>query len=261
MSVVVLNGASRGIGLALARHFLANTQLSVVTTARNPPNNAEEPDDDGRRWTHLSTDLTNEQSVKATASAIKTKFGAHSIAAVVNVAGYLHAAPEKSIAAITPENLHAHFAINVVAPALAAKHMAPLLLSRAASSSSPFTHVPIWANVSARVGSIGDNRLGGWYSYRMSKAAQNQLTKSLSIELGRRGGVASKQRDDAVVVVVALHPGTVRTDLSAPFIGNVAPEKLFTPDDAAAKLFAVLVGLKKEDNGRFLDYAGKDIVW
>ncbi|KAJ3170707.1 hypothetical protein HDU88_008610 [Geranomyces variabilis] len=255
MSVVVLNGASRGIGLALARHFLANTHLSVVTTARNSPNNVESD----RRWTHLSTDLTNEQSVKTTASAIKDQFGANSIAAVVNVAGYLQ--PEKSIAAVTPENLLAHFNINVVAPALAAKHMSPLLYhpARARSSLSlsppilPFKHLPIWANMSARVGSIGDNRLGGWYSYRMSKSAQNQLTKSLSIELG----LASKR--DAVVV--ALHPGTVRTDLSSPFIGNVAPEKLFTPEDAAAKLFAVLVSLKKEDNGRFLDYAGRDIVW
>ncbi|KAJ3156724.1 hypothetical protein HDU86_003948 [Geranomyces michiganensis] len=253
MSVVVLNGASRGIGLALARQFLANTQLSVVTTARNPPQNIEP----NQRWTHLSTDLTNEDSVRNAATAIKNQFGSSSIAVVVNIAGYLQ--PEKSIAAITPANLHAHFAINVIAPALTAKHMSPLLFHPARARSSPlpseslFHHLPLWANVSARVGSIGDNRLGGWYSYRMSKAAQNQLTKSLSIELG----LASKR--DAVVV--ALHPGTVRTDLSSPYIGNVAPEKLFAPEDAAAKMFAVLKNLEKKDNGKFLDYAGMDIVW
>lgn len=122
--------------------------------------------------------------------------------------------------------------------------------------------------MSARVGSIEDNkydifmayapedsrcnRIGGWYSYRMSKAAQNMLTKNLSIELRRK---------NKLFTACALHPGTVDTDLSAPFSGRVKPEKLFSKQQAVSQLLDVIDGLTPEDNGRFVAWDGSDIPW
>ncbi|RKO89219.1 hypothetical protein BDK51DRAFT_21781 [Blyttiomyces helicus] len=109
---------------------------------------------------------------------------------------------------------------------------------------------PVWVNISARTGSIGDNGLGGWYSYRVMKAGLNQFTKTLSCELGRKG-----------VTVISYHPGTVDTDLSRKFVKGVDPAKLFSPDQAAAYMLAVIQGLKETDNGTFVDFAGKPIPW
>jgi NAD(P)-dependent dehydrogenase (short-subunit alcohol dehydrogenase family) len=108
------------------------------------------------------------------------------------------------------------------------------------------------ANLSARVGSIGDNRIGGWYAYRASKAAQNQITKTASIELRRKA---------PALVCVALHPGTVDTDLSAPFQGNVPEGKLFSVERAARQLLEVIDGLGPDDTGRFFDWAGEPVEW
>lgn len=108
----------------------------------------------------------------------------------------------------------------------------------------------VFASLSARVGSISDNSLGGWISYRASKAAQNQALKTASIELGRRG-----------VIVVALHPGTVNTDLSQPFQKNVPASKLFAVDMAANQLLDVIDTLEEKDNGAFLAYDRKSIPW
>ena len=109
-----------------------------------------------------------------------------------------------------------------------------------------------FASISARVGSIDDNRLGGWYSYRASKAAQNMLIKTASIE-------AARLRPN--LACVALHPGTVDTDLSKPFSARVPPEKLFSADDSAAKLSRVLFGLTGKDTGRFFAWDGAPIKW
>lgn len=108
------------------------------------------------------------------------------------------------------------------------------------------------ANLSARVGSIGDNRLGGWYSYRSSKAALNQLTKTMSIELGRKG---------RKVASLLLHPGTCDTDLSAPFQRNVAPEKLFTRERGVRQLLDIIDRATMEDNGKFYAWDGSEIPW
>lgn len=108
----------------------------------------------------------------------------------------------------------------------------------------------VFASITARVGSIEDNALGGWISYRASKAAQNQALKTASIELGRRG-----------IIVVALHPGTVDTDLSQPFQKNVPKGKLFPVDVAAAQLLDVIDSLEVSDNGSFLAYDRQPIPW
>lgn len=108
------------------------------------------------------------------------------------------------------------------------------------------------ANLSARVGSIGDNRLGGWYSYRASKAALNQLTKTMSLELARK---------NQKVAAVLLHPGTVDTDLSQPFQRNVVPEKLFTKERAIRQLLKVVDGVQMKDTGSYLAFDGTPVVW
>jgi NAD(P)-dependent dehydrogenase (short-subunit alcohol dehydrogenase family) len=109
----------------------------------------------------------------------------------------------------------------------------------------------VFAALSARVGSIGDNRLGGWVGYRASKAALNQIIRTLSIELGRTNPLA---------VLVGLHPGTVDTALSAPFQRQVDAARLFTPDQSAAYLLAVIAGVSPDDSGHCLDWAGERIA-
>ena len=133
------------------------------------------------------------------------------------------------------------FAVNAIGPALVAKHFLPLLPRHGRS---------VFASISARVGSIEDNRLGGWYSYRASKAALNMLLKTYSIELKRRAPSA---------ICVGLHPGTVDTALSKPFQGGVAPGKLFSPTQSAAYLLRVIDGLTPADNGAVFAWDGSQI--
>lgn len=131
-------------------------------------------------------------------------------------------------------------------PVLVAKHFSPLMITNRKEGRVP----SVLAALSARVGSISDNELGGWLSYRASKAGQNQAMRTMSIELGRRG-----------IICVSLHPGTVETDLSAPFRKNVKPEQLFPADKAAGMLLDVIDSLGPEDNGAFLAYDRKPIPY
>ena len=133
------------------------------------------------------------------------------------------------------------FAINTIGPALVAKHALPVLDK---------DHRSIFAALSARVGSISDNRLGGWHSYRASKAALNQIIRTCSIELARKNRTA---------LCVGLHPGTVDTGLSEPFQSNVPDGKLFTPTRSATSLLSVLNGLDETDTGQCFDWAGERI--
>jgi NAD(P)-dependent dehydrogenase (short-subunit alcohol dehydrogenase family) len=141
------------------------------------------------------------------------------------------------------DNLVRAFHVNAFGPLLIAKHFAPLLMHRART---------VFANVSARVGSIGDNRLGGWYAYRGSKAAQNMFTRNLAIELGRR---------NPELVVMALHPGTVATDLSLPFRRGVPSDKLFDVGRAARQLLDVMDRVPRDQSGGFFAYDGSPIPW
>jgi NAD(P)-dependent dehydrogenase (short-subunit alcohol dehydrogenase family) len=149
--------------------------------------------------------------------------------------------PEKNVRALSHEGFTKSFEINTIGPAMTAKYFVPLL-SRDGKS--------VFAALSARVGSISDNRLGGWYAYRASKAALNMVLKTLSLEIGRR----FKNQ-----IIVGLHPGTVDTGLSKPFQGNVPEGKLFTPEFAAGKLLSVIDGLSAEDSGNLFDWAGEQI--
>jgi len=195
-------------------------------------------------------DVTEEASVSEAAEKLKEVSGGR-LDFLINTAGILHdkstsRMPERNLSQVDADWMIENFKVNTVGPALVMKHFSPLMIT----SRKEGRVFSILATISARVGSISDNQLGGWHSYRISKAAQNQLSRTSSLELKRRG-----------TAVVALHPGTVNTDLSEPFQGNVRPEKLFPVDTATVQLLDVLDSLEISDSGKFFDYAREPIEW
>ncbi|MEM6819030.1 MAG: SDR family oxidoreductase [Pseudomonadota bacterium] len=243
----VIVGASRGVGNAIAKQLLERGCDTVFCASRDAVRAtglAALRKDFGDRVVPVDLDITNDDSVAEAASNVATH--TEQVDWVVNTAGLLHDGelqPERRLADIQSSNLLRLFAVNSVGPLLLARYFAPLL---------PRQETCVVASLSARVGSIGDNRLGGWYGYRASKAAQNMLIRTLSIELRRR-----YKR----VRCVALHPGTVETDLSAPFRGGVAEKKLFSPATSADYLLKVLEQLNDDDNGKFFAWDGQEIPW
>ena len=217
----VVVGSSGGIGAALA-DLLERRAWAVIRVARG---------------TSLELDLLDENSIAMTAAAIGS-----GLDLVVDATGFLHDdrfVPEKRLAEINPAHLAYSFAINATGPALLLKHFSPLLQRDQRA---------VFATLSARVGSIADNHLGGWYSYRASKAALNQLVRTAAIELRRTRKLA---------ICVALHPGTVRTGLSDPF--SKSGLSVQTPEQAADNLLAVIDALTPEQTGQFLDQRGHAI--
>lgn len=222
----IVFGSTGGIGAALVR-ALEGRGWAVTGLSResDPP-----------------FDLTDEPSIAIAAGALANKAPFH---LVLVATGVLHdgaARPEKSVRDLEMDGLARTFTVNAIGPALIARYFLPLL---------PRDERAVFAALSARVGSIADNRLGGWYGYRASKAALNQLLRTLSIELARTRPQA---------IVLGLHPGTVDTGLSAPFQRGVAPERLFTPDFAAARLLDVIGRATPADTGRCLAWDGTLIV-
>ena len=187
-----------------------------------------------------SVDLENEESIEVAATAVKNV--GVPVALVLVATGILHKGnefrPEKTWRAQTRDAFARSFLINTIGPALVAKHFLPLLDCRRQS---------VFAALSARVGSISDNRLGGWHAYRASKAALNMLIRNYAIELERRNPLA---------VCVGLHPGTVDTALSQPFQAQVPREHLFTPAFAVSRLLGVLDKLVPEDSGKVFAWDG-----
>jgi NAD(P)-dependent dehydrogenase (short-subunit alcohol dehydrogenase family) len=246
-AVALVQGASRGLGLAFAERLLAREGVRVVATARDPARSAGLAalrERYGDRLACERLDVCEEASIAGAAARVAA---AHPrIHLLLNCAGLLHDAdlrPEKRVEDADPARLARLFAVNAVGPLLVANHFLPLLRHGERA---------VLANLSARVGSTGDNRSGGWYGYRASKAALNSFTRTLAIELRRRA---------PAVVCVALHPGTVATDLSAPFRSGVPPERLFSPSRAAEQLLRVVDALGPDASGSFLDWAGKAVPW
>ena len=189
------------------------------------------------RATTPALDLLDEASIAAAAAA-----GGPGLRLVIDATGFLHDArfqPEKSLRRIDPAHLAHSFAVNATGPALLMKHFLPLLARDERA---------VFATLSARVGSISDNRLGGWYAYRAAKAALNQLVRTAAIELARTRPHA---------VCVALHPGTVATKLSKPFAK--AGLEVRTPAEAAARLLVVIDALTPERTGLLIGPAGEPI--
>ncbi|MCZ7859176.1 SDR family NAD(P)-dependent oxidoreductase [Agrobacterium salinitolerans] len=186
-------------------------------------------------------DITDEKSVAVAASRLGDQRGTFDL--IFNATGALTidgVGPEKSIKAIDPLQMAKQFAVNAIGPALLLKHFAPLLKREEKC---------VFASLSARVGSIGDNRLGGWISYRASKAAQNQITRTAAIEI---------MRTNSQAIVVALHPGTVATDLSQPFTKG---RDRFEPEESAARLLKTIDALTADQTGQFFAYDGSRIEW
>jgi NAD(P)-dependent dehydrogenase (short-subunit alcohol dehydrogenase family) len=213
-------GASGGIGAALVAALARRGEVVGLS----------------RRVDGL--DVTDEPLVATVLGRLEGKFDL-----VIVATGALELAgvgPEKTLRALDPEAMAAQFALNAIGPTLVLKHALRLL---------PKDREARFAALSARVGSIGDNALGGWYSYRAAKAALNQLIHTASIELARTHPLA---------VLALLHPGTVTTPLTEAYAGG---HPAVTPEVAAGHLLAVLDRLKPKDTGGFFDWKGERVVW
>lgn len=234
---VALFGAGGGIGAALVEAMISDNDIEEIHAVSRRPVALL---GDAARCVQHRFDLTDEAAIAAAAAAIG---GPLDLCIVATGALTLPdgTGPEKSLRQLDPAAMARSFALNAIGPALIAKHVLPLL---------PRDRRAVFAALSARVGSIGDNRLGGWHSYRASKAALNMLIRNFAIELGRTHRAA---------ICVGLHPGTVATGLSAPFQRGVPAERLFTPERAAAHLLTVLAGLTPADTGRCLAWDGAAI--
>jgi NAD(P)-dependent dehydrogenase (short-subunit alcohol dehydrogenase family) len=228
--VAVIIGASGGIGGALEAALIEEGAFDRVHGfARSRPGTQ-----------HL--DLDDEASIAA-AAALVARGPAPGL--IIIATGLLHDGefgPEKALKDLDAGWLARIFAVNAIGPAMVAKHFLPLM---------PRAGRGVFAMLSARVGSIGDNRLGGWHGYRAAKAALNQMIRTIAIE--------EKRRNDRTIVV-GLHPGTVDTALSKPFRNTLQPGHLFDPERAALQLLDVIEDLKAPDSGKFFDYEGKEIA-
>ena len=238
---VAVFGATGGIGAAFVAALASDPAVARVHALSRQ---ALPVLPDKAVW--QACDLTEEWSVEAAAREVGSATGALQL--VLVAVGVLQdeklgVSPEKTWRHLDPQAMAEVYRINTVAPALAAKYFLPLLdRDRRAA----------FAALSARVGSIEDNRYGGWHSYRASKAALNQLLRTFAIELARRNPTA---------FCVGLHPGTVDTGLSKPFQRNVPDGQLFSPDFSAAKLLAVLDSLKDGDSGGLFAWDGARIPY
>lgn len=221
--LAVIVGANGGIGAEVAAQVRASGRFAdVIGTSRSG---------------QPSLDLTEESDIAALA---KTINGSDlDLRLVFDASGYLHGpfgGPEKSWSAIQPEAMAHQFAVNTIGPALLIKHFLPLF---------PRQGKAVFATISAKVGSISDNQLGGWYGYRAAKAALNQIVKTASIELARK-------RPEAICL--ALHPGTVATKLSDPFAKQGV--KLQSPKESVTSMLSVINTASVVQSGSLVAYTG-----
>ena len=236
MEKICVFGASGSIGSAFVELLSKRPKVGKIYAISRKGTPFASPKVEG-----LSCGYFEEEEIEATARKI---FSEDLPDTVIFARGILHdedTKPEKSLRELSPEKFQRLFAVNTIAPALAMKHFLPRMDRKSRS---------IFAAVSARVGSISDNFMGGWYSYRASKAALNMLVKNAAIERGR------SQKN---LIVVGLHPGTVDSNLSKPFQKGVPEGKLFSPEYSASKMLAVLDSLSPESTGGFFDYEGLEI--
>ena len=288
---LLVTPSSRGIGLSLSRLLLRRTTLPLVATTRSSPSSlsesilrAEPPSQEEadcvqpesssheeaprgaeKRLHCLNLDVCDADSIIAAADECNKLFGKGKD--TEGNESWLHLAfaipgiltPEKSPAQLDLEDVQRQFDTNVIGPLMLLEHFSPFLPRK----STPVTLSPgqngdliplshaTWAAMSARVGSISDNSLGGWYSYRSSKAALNQAVKTFDSYLRTASGEKA--------VGLALHPGTVKTGLSREFWGNVKKEKLFSAEYAAERLCKVVKEKGEEGRGRIWDWKGEEI--
>ncbi len=240
-------GASRGIGIGFVQQMLEDGRFETVYGTYRRPElaqgllalAAQHP-----QLTCLPMDVTDEASITEAVSQMQAR--TPQLHRAVYCVGVLHDGdfqPEKSLRQITSENLMRSLQTNAFGAVLLAKHLLPLFKHDQSS---------VFAAISAKVGSIGDNRLGGWYGYRASKAALNMLIKTASLEYARRSPHTT---------LALLHPGTTDTRLSEPFQRGVPPEKLFPVERTVAQLTTVMDGLTPADSGEFFNWDGTRLPW
>jgi NAD(P)-dependent dehydrogenase (short-subunit alcohol dehydrogenase family) len=238
-SRVLVWGAGGAIGAALISHLSDDPRIAhIYAIGRRPFAGA------ATNLTAFTADFGDEAAIADVAA--QCAADGQPLDAVIVATGVLHdtaagIAPEKTWRSLSADQLQHIFTVNTIGPALIGKHFLPLLARNKRA---------IFAALSARVGSISDNRMGGWHAYRASKAALNMMLKNFAIELARRNPEA---------ICAGLHPGTVNSDLSAPFQSNVPAQGLFTADFSAAQLLAVLDRLGPQDSGHLFAWDGARI--
>ncbi|KAI0174253.1 hypothetical protein BJ166DRAFT_511548 [Pestalotiopsis sp. NC0098] len=284
---IFVSPSSRGIGHAVTRHLLKHTSLPIVATCRSADTAAtkaslldalgpacasqHEVEDHASRLAVLRLDVADEGSVADAAAQAAELFpsSAHHLHLGVAVPGILH--PEKSPAQVDYQKAEDTFRVNTLGPLLLMKHFGEFLPRKRTELLLPpppehekegeenrdgalrLPRHATWLTMSARVGSVSDNKLGGWYSYRASKAAVNSLTRTFDLHLRQRSG------DRALAF--AYHPGTVKTGLSKEFWAGVREDKLFSPEFAARRLCEVAASRTPADHrGRIWDWNGKEIL-
>lgn len=245
---VLIVGASQGIGLGFVRSLLQQTNIAKIYGTYRQKATAFElfelQAQSNNRLECLQVDITEEAQIEAATKHIKES--SQQLHLAIYCVGLLHEgelSPEKSLRQINSQNLINYFQVNSIGAILLAKHLMPLFNKKEDS---------IFACISAKVGSIGDNRLGGWYGYRASKAALNMFLKTTAIEYSRRCPRTT---------VLALHPGTTDTRLSEPFQKNVPPGKLFPVEHTVNLLSKVIEAKDIKDSGKFFSWDGTELPW
>ncbi|BAY39888.1 short-chain dehydrogenase/reductase SDR [Nostoc sp. NIES-2111] len=245
---VLIVGASQGIGLGFVKKLLQDERIAKIYATCRKSDLASElialRDKYSPRLTCLSLDITDELQIAEVLQKISDKTS--KLHLVINCVGLLHEGnlqPEKSLRQLNSENLLHYFQVNSIGAVLLAKHLVPLFRHNDQS---------VFATISAKLGSIGDNQLGGWYGYRASKAALNMFVRTVAVEYGR---------SCPQTTVVTLHPGTTDTRLSRPFQKNVAAEKLFSVERTVNQLLAVIEQLQEGDSGQFFSWDGSRLPW
>lgn len=241
-------GASQGIGLGFVKKLLADERITKIYATYRQAESATEllalADEYPQHLTCLILDITDELQIAETIQKIRTQ--TDKLHLVINCVGLLHDGdlqPEKSLRQINADNLLRYFQVNSIGAVLLAKHLLPLFRHHDSA---------IFATISAKLASIGDNQLGGWYGYRASKTALNMFMKNVAIEYSR---------SCPQTIVVTLHPGTTDTQLSRPFQKNVPAKKLFSVERTVTQLLAVIEQLQKSDSGQFFSWDGTRLPW
>lgn len=232
---IAIIGSSGAIGNAFVEHYIKDSSVeNIFTFSRNATDHVSE------KVSSFEIDVESQDSIEKAAGQVKE----HIIDRIIIASGILHTesfGPEKSIKDLNYETFAKVYSINTIGPALIGRYFIPLMNKNKKS---------VIAFLSARVGSISDNNLGGWYSYRSSKTALNQIVKNFSIEL---------KRINKNAIALALQPGTVESKFSEPFKKNVSKGKLFTPDYSVELLSQVIEGSSANESGSLLSYDGKII--
>lgn len=263
---ILISPSSRGIGAALTTHLLRTTPLPILATARHDVSAVRDsflsapniPSNAGERLHVVELDVTKESTISAAAKHAADLFPPkhHHLHLALAIPGILF--PEKSPAQVDYDKALETYKVNTLGPLMLMKHFFDFLPRKstrpdmAPDCAASLPAHATWLAMSARVGSVSDNRAGGWYSYRSSKAAVTSLAKSLDNFLRSRSG------DSAMAI--AYHPGTTKTELSRAFWDSVPQDTLLEPDFAAQRLVEVVSGLGVEQRGKFYDWKGEEVL-